>query len=98
MAHRTDPAVLSGITTNPTCIRIKKKGKNKQKKVNHFMHFFAGIQAHLQPSDSLSYCDINYFVSLQVLHTIAFFQIPISLRNCHPYQENVKPASSFHPL
>lgn len=62
------------------------------------MHFIPGIQAYLQPSDSLSYCDINYFVSLQVLHTIAFFQIPISLRNCHPYQENVKAASSFHPL
>lgn len=35
MAHRTDPAVLSGITTNPTCIKMRQKTTTIQ--VHHFI-------------------------------------------------------------
>lgn len=78
MAHRTDPAVLSGITTNPTCIETK-----TPKFITSYTNFSGGIHTCLELNEPLSYHDMYYVVSVQVRHTTAFFQIPIFLRNCH---------------
>lgn len=96
MAHRTDPAVLSGITTNPTC--MKKDKKTQQPKFatlfdeNLVSQIFCWdtnkLRAFLWWHALLRFCS--------TLQTTAFFQIPAFPINCYPYPQKVKLTSSFH--
>lgn len=84
MAHRTDPAVLSGITTNPTCIETK-----TPKFITSYTNFSDGIHVCLELNEPLSYHDMYYFVSVPSLTHYCIFSNPYFPKKLPPIPTEV---------
>lgn len=85
MAHRTDPAVLSGITTNPTWIKTK---------TLKFIALYTSSCCYTNSFKAkcvLSHNNKHHFVSVleQILLHLKTTN-PVFLRNQHPQQQKVK--------